>query len=67
MKNLSQGDLGISYTQENRRVNDIIREHFPVSATLGILAVVFAGLGGVLWERLLRCTATDCRTPLSCS
>ena len=52
LQNLSQGDLGISYTQENRRVNDIIREHFPVSATLGILAVVFAGLGGVLWGAL---------------
>ena len=33
-------------------MNDIIREHFPVSATLGILAVVFAGLGGVLWGAL---------------
>ena len=32
--NIAQGDFGISYTQENRRVNDIIREHFPVSATL---------------------------------
>ena len=52
LRNLSQGDLGISFTQENRRVNDIIREHFPVSATLGILAVVFAGLGGVLWGAL---------------
>ena len=50
--NLVQGDFGISYTQENRRVNDIIREHFPVSATLGILAVAFAGLGGVLWGAL---------------
>lgn len=52
LKNLSQGDFGISYTQENREVNDIIREHFPVSATLGILAVVFAALGGVLWGAL---------------
>ena len=50
--NLVQGDFGISYTQENRRVNDIIREHFPVSATLGILAIAFAGLGGVLWGAL---------------
>ena len=29
LKNLSQGDFGISFTQENRQVNDIIREHFP--------------------------------------
>jgi ABC-type dipeptide/oligopeptide/nickel transport system permease component len=52
MKNLMVGDFGISFTQENREVNDIIREHFPVSATLGILAVVFAALGGVLWGAL---------------
>ncbi len=50
--NIAQGDFGISFTQENREVNDIIREHFPVSATLGILAIVFAGLGGVLWGAL---------------
>lgn len=43
-----RGDFGISFTQENRRVNDIIRENFPVSATLGILAVAFAALGGIL-------------------
>lgn len=52
MGNLVRGDFGISFTQENRRVNDIIREHFPVSATLGILAVVFAALGGILWGAL---------------
>ena len=50
--NIAQGDFGISFTQENRRVNDIIREHVPISATLGILAIVFAGLGGVLWGAL---------------
>ena len=50
--NIARGDFGISYTQENRRVNDIIREHFPISATLGILAIVFAGLGGILWGAL---------------
>ncbi|MDD9889561.1 MAG: ABC transporter permease [Gammaproteobacteria bacterium] len=50
--NLSRGDFGISFTQENRQVNDIIREHFPVSAILGILAVLFAALGGVLWGSL---------------
>ncbi|MBM3779041.1 MAG: ABC transporter permease [Acidimicrobiia bacterium] len=47
-----RGDFGISFTQENRRVNDIIRENFPVSATLGILAVTFAALGGILWGAL---------------
>jgi len=52
MGNIVRGDFGISFTQQNRLVNDIIREHFPVSAILGILAVVFAGLGGVLWGAL---------------
>ncbi len=47
-----RGDFGISYTQQNRRVNDIIREHFPVSATLGILALAIATFGGVLWGAL---------------
>lgn len=50
--NLLKGDFGISFAQQNRQVNDIIREHFPVSATLGILAVVFAMLGGILWGAL---------------
>jgi ABC-type dipeptide/oligopeptide/nickel transport system permease component len=52
MGNLARGDFGISFTQKNREVNDIISEHFPVSATLGILAIVFAALGGVLWGAL---------------
>lgn len=50
--NMLRGDFGISFTQENRRVNDIIRESFPVSATLGILAVAFAAFGGVIWGAL---------------
>lgn len=52
MGNLLRGDFGISFTQKNRSVNDIIREHFPVSATLGVLAIVIAGLGGILWGAL---------------
>ncbi|MDG2278102.1 MAG: ABC transporter permease [Pseudomonadales bacterium] len=52
LKNLAKGDLGISFTQENRRVNDIIAEHFPVSATLGVLAIFFAAIGGILWGAL---------------
>ena len=47
--NMLTGDFGISYTQQNRKVNDIIKDHFPVSATLGILAIFFATLGGILW------------------
>lgn len=56
MGNLLQGDLGISYTQRNREVNDIIREHFPVSATLGILAILFAALGGIIFGALTALT-----------
>jgi ABC-type dipeptide/oligopeptide/nickel transport system permease component len=52
MQGILRGDFGISFTQENRRVNDIIRENFPVSATLGILAVMFAALGGILMGAL---------------
>ncbi len=47
MESMLRGDFGISFTQENRRVNDIIREHFPVSATLGIVALLIAAAGGV--------------------
>jgi len=52
LRNMLKGDFGISFTQQNRRVNDIIRDHFPVSATLGILAIFFAAVGGVLWGAL---------------
>lgn len=50
--NMLKGDFGISFTQQNRRVNDIIRDHFPVSATLGVLAILIAAVGGVLWGAL---------------
>ena len=49
LSNMARGDFGISFTQQNREVNDIIAEHFKVSATLGILAIVFAAFGGILW------------------
>ncbi len=52
LTNMLKGDFGISFTQQNRRVNDIIRDHFPVSATLGLLAIFFAATGGVLWGAL---------------
>ena len=52
LENFIKGDFGISFTQRNRQVNDIIREHFPISATLGILAVMFAAMGGVLFGAL---------------
>ena len=49
LKNVLRGDFGISFTQQNRTVNDIIAEHFPVSAVLGLLALLFSFGGGVLW------------------
>ena len=50
--NMLKGDFGISFTQQNRMVNDIIIEHFPVSAILGVLALIFAAVGGILWGAL---------------
>ncbi len=45
--NVVKGDFGISFTQQNRSVNEIIRDHFPVSAKLGILSLLFAAAGGI--------------------
>ena len=52
LRNMLKGDFGISFTQQNRSVNDIIREHFPVSAVLGVLAILVAGVGGILFGSL---------------
>ena len=49
LKKMAQGDFGISFTQPNRTVNEIIRDGFPVSAILGVLAIVIATVGGVLF------------------
>lgn len=62
LKKMVQGDFGISFTQQNRSVNDIIRDHFPISASLGVLAVLLAATGGVLFgsiSGLRRGKATD--------
>ncbi len=40
-------DLGPSFTYPDRTVNDIIRDGFPVSATVGAIAVVVAVLVGI--------------------
>lgn len=37
-----KGDLGPSFKYENRTVNDIIADGFPVSAILGLLSVAFS-------------------------
>jgi oligopeptide transport system permease protein len=40
-------DLGPSLVQRNRNVNDIIKEHFPVSLKLGCLAMLWALIIGI--------------------
>lgn len=47
MGNALRGDLGPSYLQRNRSVNEIIRQHLPPSATLGVLALAVALVIGV--------------------
>lgn len=47
--NMLKGDFGISFTQQNRSVNDIIKSHFPISAQLGVAALVLATLSGILF------------------
>jgi ABC-type dipeptide/oligopeptide/nickel transport system permease component len=40
-------DLGPSLVQRNRDVNDVIKDHFPVSIKLGLLAMVWAVIVGI--------------------
>jgi oligopeptide transport system permease protein len=47
-KTLLSGDFGPSFRYESQTVNDIIKDGFPVSATLGAVAVTFALLMGLL-------------------
>jgi oligopeptide transport system permease protein len=42
VKGIFTADLGPSLVQRNQTVNDIIREHFPVSLKLGALAMLWA-------------------------
>ncbi len=44
---LLRGDLGIAFRQRGRSVNDIIAESLPVSAQLGVLAVLLAVAVGI--------------------
>ena len=46
-KGLFRGDLGISFKKTDTSVNDIIETHFPVSAQVGAIAVVFSLLVGI--------------------
>ena len=40
-------DLGPSLVQRNQDVNDVIKEHFPTSIKLGLMAMVFAIVVGI--------------------
>lgn len=44
--NLSKGDLGPSYKYTGRSVNDVIKDTFPVSIELGLIAFVVAIITG---------------------
>ena len=46
-KNLLKGDLGISYRKLDTTVNEIVLGHFPVSAQVGLYAVILSLLIGV--------------------
>src|SRR5215204_3128390 len=47
VKDVFTFDLGPSLVQRNRDVNDVIKEHFPVSMKLGGLAMLFAIVFGI--------------------
>jgi ABC-type dipeptide/oligopeptide/nickel transport system permease component len=47
VKGVFTADLGPSLVQRNQTVNDIIREHFPVSLKLGALAMLWAVVLGI--------------------
>ncbi|MGI8639586.1 MAG: ABC transporter permease, partial [Pyrinomonadaceae bacterium] len=47
MTNIVRGDFGDSLKYEGQSVNEIIRRHFPYSATIGILAYILALILGL--------------------
>ncbi len=47
LKGLAQGDLGTSIVSAGYSVNDIIADKFPVSFSVGIIAIVFSCLVGI--------------------
>ena len=49
LRNLVTGDLGTSLKYVGRKVTDIIADFFPVSAALGLFALFFAELVGILF------------------
>ena len=51
LKNLVKGDLGVSL-KNGRLISDIIKESFPISAKLGLLAVTVALILGTIFGSL---------------
>ncbi|HZG14118.1 MAG TPA: ABC transporter permease [Candidatus Bathyarchaeia archaeon] len=47
LKNLAKGDFGISFKQQDISVNELIKQGFPVSAKVGLIAIVVALLIGI--------------------
>jgi ABC-type dipeptide/oligopeptide/nickel transport system permease component len=47
VKGVATFDLGPSLVQRNQDVNDVIKEHFPTSIKLGLMAMAFAVILGV--------------------
>ncbi len=47
LKNIVQGDFGISFKQMDVSVNELIEQGFPVSAKVGLLAILVALLVGI--------------------
>ena len=60
--NIARGDFGDSLKYEGQSVNEIIRRHFPYSATIGIFAYLLAlliGLAAGIIAALKQNTAAD--------
>ena len=47
VKGVATADLGPSLVQRNQNVNDVIKQHFPVSLKLGAFAMFFAIVVGI--------------------
>ncbi len=49
LKGIVTWDLGPSFKYEGRTINDIIRDGFPISLSLGLFALVLAVVWGIFW------------------
>ena len=55
MNNLLHGDFGVSYKYQNRTVNSLIAQGFPVSMSLGLVACAIGLALGVLFGIISGC------------